>query len=312
MRTAAAALLLALAGCASVPPQETALGTKPGYLESASIGVPNQQAILHTIWTPGLDAGYVPQGLTTVDNEVLVAAYHPEPDLKSNTGPCRVFRVSRADGRITGHFDMPVGACTHAGGLAYLGGGRLLLADTETLFLIDLERALATQEAQGAMKSLRLEGDLRGSFAAFDGRDPWIGTWTKDAAKSRMYRLDVQLFEQRDGRAIRDDMASEVRTVPLEAQGAAFDAQGRLWVSASNSLWGKLYRLAHDGMVEAEYPMVVGLEDLDFDAEGKLWGVSESGTRKYLGWGTRFPFVFAMDVKKLTPTPVLPQGGGSK
>ena len=45
--------------------------------------------------------------------------------------------------------------------------------------------------------------------------------------------------------------------------------------------------------------MPVGLEDLDFDGEGRLWGVSESGTRKYLNWATRFPFIFRIDVARL-------------
>ena len=38
---------------------------------------------------------------------------------------------------------------------------------------------------------------------------------------------------------------------------------------------------------------------IDFDASGGLWAVSESGTRKYLNWETRFPFVFRIDVGKL-------------
>ena len=302
---------LVLAACAT-PAALTILGDKPTYLEATSEGVPNQQAIAQRIWTPGLDEGWVPQGLTVVDAFVLVAAYHPSPDLKSNTGPCRVFRLDRASGKSAGHFDMPTAACTHAGGLAWLGQGKLLLADTRQIFLIELDRALATNRAEGAMKSLKLAGDLRGSFAAFDGRDPWIGTWTKESAQSRMYRFDVQLFEQRDGRSIDERLATDVIPIPVESQGAAFDARGKVWTSASNGKWGKLYRLDRQGAVEAEFPMVSGLEDLCFDAEGRLWGVSESGTRKYLSWETRFPFVFAVDVAKLTPTLTLPQGGGNK
>ena len=295
-----------LAACSIVPPGAGGpLGQKPTYLEAAT-QVPNEAAIVRRVWTPGLDDGWVPQGLTVAGNDVLVAAYHPEPDLKANTGPCRVHRIDRASGRTTGTFDLPVGACTHAGGLAFVGGGRLLLADTRRIFLVDLDRAFASGKAEGAMKSLKLEGALRGSFAGFDGRDPWLGTWTKKAQDSRMYRFDLQLFEQRDGRAIDDTMASEVRPIPIESQGLAFDAQKRAWLSASNGKWGKLYRVAADGRVEAEYDMTAGLEDLDFDAEGRLWGVSESGTRKYLSWSTRFPFVFAIDLARLAPAAARP------
>ena len=275
------------------------LGEKPTYLE-ATTEVPNQQAIVQRAWTPGLDEGWVPQGLTVAGRFVFVAAYHPMPDLKSNTGPCRVWRLEKSSGRAAGHFDMPVGACTHAGGLAWLEGGRLVLADTRQVFLVDLDRALATERAEGAMKSLKLAGDLRGSFAAAEGNALWIGTWTKDAvAKSRMYRLDPALFESRDGQSIDDRVAGESIPVPLESQGAAFAKDGTLWTSSSNGRWGKLYHLARDGRELAVHEMTAGLEDLDFDADGMLWAVSESGTRKYMSWPTKFPFVFAIDVKRL-------------
>ena len=35
--------------------------------------------------------------------------------------------------------------------------------------------------------------------------------------------------------------------------------------------------------------MVAGLEDLTVDDDGRLWGLSESGTRKYMNWDTSSP-----------------------
>lgn len=293
-----AGIALAVAACASMGSQDFP-GDKPTYVEAATVGVPNEAAIVKRIWTPGLDEGWVPQGLTVSGPFVLVAQYKPTPDLKSGTGPCRVVRLDRETGRAAGSFAMPEGVCTHAGGLADLGGGRLLLADTRAIFRIDMERAFASGQAQGAMKSLRLAGDLRGSYAGFDGLDPWIGTWTKDAAKSHMYRLSWKLFDERDGQVIDHTVALEKRVVPLESQGLAFDAQGRAWTSSSSGSFGRLHRLTASGSVEAKWEMVPGLEDLGFDADGRLWAVSESGTRKYLHWPTKFPFVFAIDVEKL-------------
>ena len=288
---------LALAACATVV--SSPLGEKPTYLEAVT-PVPNEGAIVRRIWTPGLDEGWIPQGLTVAGDRVLISQYRPMPDLKSNTGPCRVVALDPASGRSVGAFDMPVAACTHSGGLAWLGNGQLFLADTRTIFRIDLERALASGKAEGAMKSLKLAGDLRGSFAAFDGTDPWIGTWTKDAvAKSRMYRLDSAWFDTLDGQTIDDRRAKESFPIPLESQGAAFAADGSVWTSASNGKWGKLHHLARDGKVLAVHEMTAGLEDLNFDARGLLWAVSESGTRKYLSWPTKFPFVFAVDVERL-------------
>jgi hypothetical protein len=148
------------------------------------------------------------------------------------------------------------------------------------------------------MKSLKLEGELRGSFATFDGHDAWIGTWTKEAGKARMYRLDPWLFDAENDSVIDHRLASESIPVPVEAQGAVFDASGNLWVSASSGSFGTLFRLDRKGTVMARHEMVPGLEDLAFDGK-TLWGMSESGTRKYMNWATKFPFIFEIDVAKL-------------
>jgi hypothetical protein len=299
VKTALVALAMAFyaTACAAGLPQ--AMGTAPGYLEAVTEDVPNRAALGARIWTPGLDEGYVPQGLTVAEGYLLVSSYLPTPDLKSNTGPCRVFRIESATGKAAGSFDLPVGACTHSGGLAYLGNGMLLLADTRQLFRIELAKALATGKAEGAMRAVKIEGELRGSYATFDGKDAWIGTWTKEEPKARMFRLHARLFDDYDGQTVKEDRAVESIPVPLEAQGAVFDANGNLWVSASNGQWGRLYRLDRQGNVKARYDMVAGLEDLAVDATGRLWGLSESGTRKYLQWPTRFPFVFEIDPSKL-------------
>ena len=294
----AAAAAAVLAGCAA-PASVQPLGARPGYLEAVTEAVPNAAALHHRIWTPALDEGYVPQGLTSAGGFLSVSSYKPTPDLKANTGPCRVFRIEPASGRITGGFDIPAGTCTHSGGLAWAGNGKLMLADTRALFLVDVEKALASGTSAGASKSVKIAGLLRGSYATFDGKDAWIGTWTKDAATARMFRLEPRFFDDHDGHTVQEERAVESIPVPLEAQGAAFDRQGNLWVSASNGKWGKLYRLDRQGKVQAEYEMVAGLEDLTVDDEGRLWGLSESGTRKYLHWDTRFPFVFQIDTGAL-------------
>ena len=87
--------------------------------------------------------------------------------------------------------------------------------------------------------------------------------------------------------------------IPPEVQGLTFDAHGDPWVSASNGSWGKLYHLDRKGNVVAQFEMVAGLEDIEFDSSGRLWGQSESGSRKYMHWATHFPQVFEIDVAKL-------------
>ena len=77
---------------------------------------------------------------------------------------------------------------------------------------------------------------------------------------------------------------------------ARFEKAGNLWVSASNGSWGKLYRLNRQGQVQAEYAMVAGLEDLTVDDDGRLWGLSESGTPIH-GLADKFPY--QIDTAKL-------------
>ncbi|MGZ5063545.1 MAG: hypothetical protein ACXWHB_17900 [Usitatibacter sp.] len=295
-RAAGLGLASILAACA----HSQTLGTKPAYLGEAASGFPNEAAIGRRIWVPGLDEGFVPQGLTVEGDHLLVAAYR-SADPKVSTGPCRVVRIEMSTGKAAGSFDMPPAACSHAGGLAYLGNGMLLLADTRALYRIDLEKALATGKAEGAIKgSVKLAGELRGSYAAFDGKDAWIGTWTKEAAHSRMYRLAPRLFDDYDGQTVNEARSVESVPVPLEAQGATFDRDGDIWISASNGHWGKLYHLdRRSGAVKASHAMVAGIEDVEFDAAGRLWAVSESGSRKYMHWATHFPVVFELDPAKL-------------
>jgi hypothetical protein len=292
---AAAAALLLCAGCATADPQ----GVKPSYLDAPSGPVPNVEAIGKRIWTPGLDDAWVPQGLTVAEGHVLVSSYRPTPDLKANTGPCRVFRIDPASGKTLGHFDMGEGVCTHAGGLGYVGNGKLFLADTRQVFLVDMEKAFASGSAAGNMKAVKITGELRGSFAASNRGEMWIGTWTREQPKARMFRLDPRLFDEHDGQTVDHSKAVESIPIPLESQGAAFGPDGDIWVSASSGKFGRLYRLDRKGNVKAQYEMVIGLEDLGFDRSGRLWAVSESGTRKYMHWDTKFPYVFEIDLAKL-------------
>lgn len=273
--------------------------------------VPNAAALTPRLPVPGLAEGWVPQGLARGEPGALyVSSYLPVPEQAApgpaaapHLGRCRVFRIAQAGGAVTGQFDLPEGACQHAGGLAWLGdaeGGRLLLADTHAIFRIDLRGALATGQARGAMRQLRLGGALPGAWAAFDGQAFWLGAWAKTAGQSRMYRLDPHLFDTlEDGATITPAEASASLPVPLQTQGGVFDAHGGLWLAASNSRWGRLYRADARGRVLAEYAMPPGLEGLAFDAAGHLWSLSESGALRYAHWPQHFPYVFRIGTARL-------------
>jgi hypothetical protein len=73
-----------------------------------------------------------------------------------------------------------------------------------------------------------------------------------------------------------------------------------MWISASSSKFGALDRLsASTGEVQARHEVVVGIEDLSFDADGGRWSVSEAGSRRWAKWSQTFPLVFRIDVSRL-------------
>ena len=274
-------------------------GTKPAYLDAAASGFPNEAAIGARIWAPGLEDGFIPQGIAVDGAHVLVSAYRGDYT-KPNHTACRVFRIEAETGKESGAFDVP-DPCGHAGGIANVGGGVLVIADTRRLWRIDMAKAFAAGKGEAGLRgTVQLAGELSGSTAAFDGKDLWIGTYTRDEAKSKLHRLDLGIFDRHDGRTIRDDKALEVVKIPVETQGATFDAGGGLWIATSSSMTGFLYRVDRKtGAVSARHDMIIGIEGLAFDAVGRLWSVSEAGAKRYLSWSKYFPIIFALDVAKL-------------
>lgn len=300
-----------LAGCA-LPRGEAsqavpagAMGQRPGYLKVLATSVPNEAAIGRKIFAPGLDDDFVPQGLAVVGAHILVSSYKPTPDMDSNNGPCRVFRIEARTGKPAGQFDLPLENCnSHAGGMAYLGDGRLVLADTWMLSIVDLPKALAAGTAAGAIRTVKIRRDsaLRGSFAGAEGRDAWIGHWSREAGKSKAFMLPPDFFERHAGTTVDESTTVASMPIPVESQGIAFDPAGNVWTTTSRSnTLSKLYRIDRKGNVAAEFDMPIGLEGIAFDGAGKLWTMTESGTRKYLRWGEQFnfPYVFEVDLAKL-------------
>ena len=53
------------------------------------------------------------------------------------------------------------------------------------------------------------------------------------------------------------------------------------------------------GEILAKHDMVIGIEDLSFDPQGRLWSVSEAGSRRWSQWSQTFPVIFRVDVDKL-------------
>lgn len=286
--------LMALCGSAGAA---DVLGARPAHLGAELPAVPNAEAIANRIWAPEIDAGYVPQGVTVANGEVLISSYR-STDPKVGTGPCRIHRIDPASGRTVGQFDMPPG-CGHAGGMAYLGQGMLLVADTRRLYKIDMKRAFAG-EADAVVATLNLTGGMKGSLVDFDGKSIFIASSEKDASKAQAFFLPLSLFDTHNGATLEPSQASRSFAIPAEAQGAAFDRDGGLWMTFSNSKFGRLQKLdPASGAVLASHDMVIGIEDIAFDETGRLWTVSEAGSLRWSRWQVSYPVVFSIDPQRL-------------
>lgn len=252
--------------------------------------VPNAGAILKRIWVPGLDDGYVPQGLTVSGGAVYVAAYKSVEN--AGRGPCRLFRIDAKSGAVTGKLDLPP-RCGHAGGVAPGAAGHIWVADTRDIFEVRLE---PSSPAVGkVLRHIRLTGQVKGSYAAGTADALWLGAY-ETFGEPRMYKFPLASLKAE----LNQDAATASVAIPQRTQGAAFDGAGRLWVTRSGGSFGELVQVdATSGAIGKRYPMPAGTEDIGFDADGRLWTVSEAGSRRWLSWATFFPVVFQVDLGRL-------------
>lgn len=294
-------LLSLKAALGATPEPSQVLGHRPGYGPVTPETLPNAAAVLRKIWVPGLDDGYDPQGLAIVDGAVIVSGYLSD-SRDRHTGRCRVFRVDAETGHVTGTFDLPP-SCRHAGGAA-VAAGMLYVSDTHNLFALPLDRAFAAGDPP--IRSNPLGPGLVGALAAGDGDAVWIGTYKEDGP-GRIYRFKAATLRALGlGEALRPDQAARALDLPSYAQGAALDPDGkRLWVSSSDLDWGQLTVIdLATGATTACYPAAPGLEGIAFDAQGRLWGVSEAGVRHYYAWWFAWlkpfdPLILALDPARL-------------
>lgn len=298
-RAASVAAALASAGASHAARAEEPLGAAPTYATRA-IGVlgagavPNAAAMTRQIWAPGLDDGFVPQGLTAVDGAVYIAAYQSTERSKGR-GPCRIFRIDPETGTITAVLDLPP-ACGHAGGLARGATGHIWAVDTHVMLEIALETGGNGHALGRIVREVKLEPPVKGSFAAGDGTALWLGGYERDKP-GRLFRIPLTAIA---GAAVGAALAERAIEIPARAQGAAIDTRGGLWITRSGAALGELLRLdPGTGAVKERYVMPGGIEDISFDRTGAIWAVSEAGSRRWSDWATHFPVVFRLDPAKL-------------
>lgn len=284
--------LLVLAGADRIR-AESPLGVKPDYSSRALTPIPNARALLASIWLPGLNDGFVPQGVVVLDDRLFVSAYR-STDRKQNNGPCRLYALDVRSGAVLGHLDLPEG-CGHAGGLAKGMPGRLLLADTRALFEVELTNGLQPEIGR-VVRTIKLVGGVKGSFAASGEDGFWLGQYER-AGPAFMFRFPWMALAKRE-LSLSD--AVETVSLPVFAQGAAFDSSGALWITRSGSKLGELVTLdRRNGAVLARFEMPAGIEGISFAADGTLWTLSEAGSQRWNHWAGFYPLAFRFDPKRL-------------
>jgi hypothetical protein len=295
-RVVALCLAALVAQVMGVAAQQPPLGTRPTYTTRTLTPAPNAQAVTARIWVPGLDDGYVPQGVTMVGGDLYVASYRSLSGGEAR-GPCRIYRLNPATGQTTGQLDLPP-ACGHAGGLARGPAGRIYVADTRAVFEITLHSGATLGEVT---RTTKLAGAVKGSFAAGTADALWLGSYEREGP-GVLYRMPHAALQQS---TIRERHATGSVVLPSKSQGAAFDVSGQLWITRSGSTLGELLQLdagtgeAGTGAVQARYQMPAGIEDLTFDAAGFIWTLSEAGSRRWNTWQTFQPILFQLDPKRL-------------
>lgn len=291
-------MVLAARPALSQPAPSAIGGTAPGYSERAISAMPLDHAIRRRHWVPGLNRGYVPQGLTFTRGTLLVGAYHStEP--QTNRGPARIFAVDPHSGAVIGGFDLPA-SIGHADSLAATpDGGLLYLADNgRALYAFDLPRSLqaGTAIAVGEPRKLDKDAALGSNFLSFDGRLLWFGRYSREDSAARLIAADPATLFGGNTKPFRAAEALRSLPLPFHAQGATFDAAGNLWISASNGRMGRLYRIdTQTGAVLAQHEAMAGLEDLARGEEGLLWAAGEAGSQRWNSWATFYPLLFSFD-----------------
>jgi hypothetical protein len=270
---------------------ETLLGNAPTYSERQLTRVPNAQALQKRIWLPGIDDGYVPQGIIFFERKLFVSAYRSS-DQKQDRGPCRLFALDPDAGAVLGHLDLPP-SCGHAGGLAAGQNGRLIVSDSRVIFEVELTKGA---QLGHVTKTVRLRGAIKGSFTAVEKDGFWLGQYER-AEPARMFKFAWAALDKKE---ISEADAVETISIPIFAQGAAFDSTGTLWIMRSGSTMGELAKLDRKtGAVLARYDMPAGSEGISFESGNSLWTLSEAGSRRWSNWKAYYPLAFRFDMNLL-------------
>lgn len=297
--------------CDGLTTNEVRGTSKPNYL-----GVPihelsrfpNSAAACEAIWAPDLNAHFVPQGLALRgDGSALVSGYIATPN-KDNEF-CHLVQVDLATGTSLAARDFKRTQCKHGGGIAIDDVGRIWIADTPGLLL--LNSGVNDQTPQ----KVNLVGQ-DGSFLAGGavGRLE-VGDRNKHVIYAYTYTVLAAAAAASHAGFIAEVNVSQAvfkRVVAATPQGADFHL-GEFWVASSNATCGKI--TGGDGFPAGGVGFGPGVEEIEFAPDGSLWAVFEAGTIKhtFAPDGTfkpnsrSYPLIVRFDPAKLTKKETCPK-----
>lgn len=256
--------------------------------------------------------GYVAQGVTLTSDKILYSVY-PKTGYAPESAVSKVEIHNRDSHEKIGSFELPK-EIKHAGGMAIDKEGNLLVSDTHALYKIDLKKAEKDGHCEHAVLGKRkLENGVQGSSIAYDSKTGRVlVVQFHNITQAEGFFFDTQqIFENTSDVVLSGKEALGAVKLPCQVQGAAWDAQGNLWLSRSN-LWtkGEVCRIDEStGEILERHQLIAGLQDIEFDNDGKLWTLSEAGAKPY-EWMTHVEFakVFQLNMNNLKDTATLESG----
>jgi hypothetical protein len=246
---------------------------------------PNDDAICKAVWVPGLDQGFIPQGIHLVgDGTALVSGYHEMG--KDDT--LRIVRVDLSDGSTVGTpFTLPAGG--HGGGITVAGDGKVWVAATNNLWMWPSVAALASGTQPLKLGKPKSESFKVSYFAdAADQTHLWIGSFETN----ELLQFQLSTLNDKVGTNVKLLEADSTATIVTGArtQGGEFH-DPNLWTASSYTAKStnpnarvaksKCGTLQTGLGTRTRFGFAPGIEEITFDDQGFLWFVSEAGAQPY-------------------------------
>lgn len=245
----------------------------------------NDHAACSGLWLPGAGAasGYVPQGLVVAGDVAWVSGFHGARPIGHRL--CRLIKVDLRTGDqldeldpVTGVADGLPRSCRHGGGLVLDEHG-LWLAEQVRLWLLDPDDLTVR-------RTWALDEPVQGSFAVRDGRGRLgLGSF-RPHGRGTLSWVDPDVVAASSQTRLGADDVVATLEVPRMSQGAVWARLGSgragVWFATSNTRCGVL--VGPGGVRRAFLP---GAEGVATGSRGRLWAVSESGSRYYQDQGDR-------------------------